>query len=141
MGFTLPRLPKRESSKPHDIGCTADSKSGKHAASVATPWELDATPEGLVVRGEIDFASAEEFREKLVEVVTGATRGSLRIDLSGVTFMDSGALRSLIAATEASSGADITIQASPQVWMLLRVTGLTDKWPNVIVVPPGGEQP
>jgi anti-sigma B factor antagonist len=130
-----------ESSEPHDHRLRHRLGFGRHQASVATPWEVDTTPEGLVVRGEIDLGTADEFREKLLEVMTRATPSSLRVDLSSVTFMDSAALRSLVAATEASSGTDITVQASTQVWMLLRVTGLAEKWPNVVVIPPEGPQP
>lgn len=79
----------------------------------------------LEVAGEIDMASADAFRDRLLTCLEGSD--SLRVDLSGVTFMDSSGLSALMlmhrAAAEAGKEAAL-IQLSPITSRLLDVSGL-----------------
>ena len=108
-------------------------------------WDLDRTAEGVVVHGEIDLGVADTFEVKASAAVMGAAVGAFLIDLSGVTFMDSAGLRALIRVLEQRDGQRMIVQPSRQVFMLLRLCGLTNgALPNVLVrepastVQPGG---
>ena len=104
---------------------------------MASTWYLDRTAEGVAVRGELDLASAEPFREQLSAAVCEATGKSFLIDLSGVTFMDSSGLRALIRALELGGGKDLIVQPSKQVFKILDLSGLAaDLLPNVEVRSP-----
>ena len=64
-------------------------------------FDLTAVPGGngslrIVVRGELDLASAE----RLEAALTAATEHSILVDLRGLTFMDSTGVRTLLQATE-----------------------------------------
>ena len=50
----------------------------------------------IVVRGELDLASAERFEAALL----AATERSILVDLRGLTFMDSTGVRTLLQVTE-----------------------------------------
>ncbi|TMM21539.1 MAG: STAS domain-containing protein [Actinobacteria bacterium] len=108
-------------------------------------WDLDRTAEGVVVHGEIDLGVADTFEVKASAAVMGSAVGAFLIDLSGVTFMDSAGLRALIRVLEQRDGQRMIVQPSRQVFMLLRLCGLTNgALPNVLVrepastVQPGG---
>ena len=100
-------------------------------------WGLDGTAEGFVVHGEIDLDTATAFEAQASEAVLLSTAGNLLIDLSHVTFSDSGGVTALIRVLELRSGKDMIVQSSPQVFTLLHLVGLTDgALPNVVVRPP-----
>ncbi len=78
----------------------------------------------LVVRGEIDLATAPQLRNELLRHL--ATAGRLSLDLTGVTFMDSSGLHVLIASQRRADllGAHLVIaRASTVVDRVLEVTG------------------
>jgi anti-anti-sigma factor len=79
----------------------------------------------LAVVGEIDMASADEFRDRLL---AGLQRsGSLEVDLGGVTFIDSSGLAALVRLrTEAEIlGRNVAlVKVSPSTARLLELTGL-----------------
>lgn len=80
----------------------------------------------IALSGELDAHSAPEF-DTLLDGIDPAT--SLTVDLSGVTFIDSSGLRSLVAAhnARADAGGDLILDAlSPPVTKLLDITGLAD---------------
>jgi anti-anti-sigma factor len=79
----------------------------------------------LGVAGEIDIASADEFRERLLECLERYE--ALEVDLSGVTFIDSSGLAGLVRLrTEAEIlGKDVAlINVSASTARILELTGL-----------------
>lgn len=91
--------------------------SGTDAVTITTD------PEGVVVvTGEIDMASGP-----LVESAATAGGGSpVVIDVSGVTFIDSSGLRSLLAISRSATAANTTVTlrgVGPEVARLLEITG------------------
>jgi anti-sigma B factor antagonist len=80
----------------------------------------------LQLRGEMDLARAGHIRA-LGEDAINDLVGTIRIDLSGVTFIDSTCLGALVGirnAAEATGRSLILDQPSPQVRRLLEITGL-----------------
>ena len=78
----------------------------------------------LVVRGEIDLATAPQLRNELLRHLVAAER--LWLDLTGVTFMDSSGLHVLIASQRRADllGAHLVIaRASTAVDRVLAATG------------------
>ena len=83
--------------------------------------------------GEIDLATADRMRSLLESALTGD--GSVLVDLSAVTFIDSFGLRVLVGlhgVVPAGSGAFEIVDASPQVRRTFTVTGLdlAYRWPS-----------
>lgn len=85
----------------------------------------DAQSVILVLRGEIDLASAPELERATLEALsTGQQR--IVIDLAGVDFLDSTGLRTLIVAHEraASKGHSVVLRhVRPQARRLFELTG------------------
>ena len=100
-------------------------------------WGLIWTAEGLVAHGEIDLDTAPAFEAQASEALLLSRAGTFLVDLSGVTFMDSGGLRALIRVLEFHDGKRIIVQPSRQVFTLLHRAGLTNgALPNVSVREP-----
>ena len=77
------------------------------------------------VTGELDLSTADELREAVLAAMAPAV-GTIRIDLHGVTFMDSTGLGALIAARNAA-GAHYTVvvqNPQPQVRRVFEITAL-----------------
>jgi anti-anti-sigma factor len=77
----------------------------------------------LIVRGEVDLATATQLRDAVLRHLSAAR--SLSLDLSGVTFMDSSGLQVLIASQRRAAllGNSLVIaQVSPAVERLLQVS-------------------
>ena len=90
-------------------------------------------PDGSVVHatitGELDLDRADEIRDSLAGAARGITAKFRRVDVSGVTFLDSYALGALVSArnTAASAGVTLTLaDPSPPVRKAIEVTGLAD---------------
>ncbi|MGY6501447.1 MAG: STAS domain-containing protein [Acidimicrobiales bacterium] len=88
---------------------------------------IDATshPPRVLVRGEVDMATASEFERCLSDASAGGP--PLAIDLSRVTFMDSSGLTVLVRTAERFGFAPGTIQLlepSDPVRQVLEVTGV-----------------
>ncbi len=81
----------------------------------------------VVVRGEIDVASAPELRRHLHELCAGNV-ASLAVDLRSVTFLDSSALGVLVGALrrcrESNTQFRLVID-SPRLLKIFEITGLT----------------
>jgi anti-sigma B factor antagonist len=78
----------------------------------------------LVVRGDLDYGSADRLRLAAADV---AGSGTLELDLSGVPYMDSTGIAAILgihSARERAGGALHVVAASPQVERLLRITGI-----------------
>jgi anti-sigma B factor antagonist len=90
-----------------------------------TPLAITTTANGFAVVGEIDAHTAP----KISEAVAEATTTSLEIDLSGVDFVDSSGLRTLIEAHqrfEANGGSLTLVRPSPVVARLFDISGVGD---------------
>jgi anti-sigma B factor antagonist len=82
----------------------------------------------LTAVGDLDMATAEEFQSAAESVLTGFT-GTLRIDMSGVGFMDSTGVGALVAIrnkAELSHHTVIVENPSLRVLRVLELTGLID---------------
>jgi anti-sigma B factor antagonist len=95
--------------------------------------QIETSPDGgrvsATVTGEIDAATAEAFEQELRPALAGAS--TVVLDLSGVSFMDSSGLRSLMVlhADVASRGVRIELSdTSSAVERLLTVTGLDQQF-------------
>jgi anti-sigma B factor antagonist len=79
----------------------------------------------LVVTGEVDLAYAAELREAGEAALTPLA-GTVRVDLSGVTFMDSTGLAALVAIRNKAGSSHVLILEKPvrSVRRILEVTGL-----------------
>ena len=80
------------------------------------------------VVGEVDVATAPEFRDRLREAI-GEGPGIVAVDLTGVTFIDSTALGVLIEAKELcdAEGGTMRIAVSePRILKVFEITGLTE---------------
>ena len=81
----------------------------------------------MVVRGEVDLATAPKLQQALADRLSHGPPSILRLDLSGVSFMDSTGLHALLVAQRAARllGGDLVLVAiSPQVTRLLEITGI-----------------
>jgi anti-sigma B factor antagonist len=89
------------------------------------------------VTGEIDVAVAPTVRERLEQAV--AEDGTLVVDLSGVSSIDSSALRVLIGTHGDCDSTGIEMRlviTEPRILKVFEITGLTDLFtivPNVAV--------
>jgi anti-anti-sigma factor len=93
---------------------------------------VNVAPDGAVVlsvRGEVDHANAAELRHAIESVLTDRRPYLIRVDLGLVTFIDSGAIGSLVAAHRIAhaGGAGLAVSnASPFVSRQLTVSGVAE---------------
>jgi anti-sigma B factor antagonist len=93
----------------------------------STRLEVIADGPNLVVRGEIDAHVAATLAGHL-DPLPGAD-GDVRVDVSGVDFVDSSGLRVFIDAHQRARAADrrlVIVQPSRAVSRLLEISGLAD---------------
>ncbi|MBD5785446.1 STAS domain-containing protein [Cellulosimicrobium terreum] len=76
-----------------------------------------------VMRGEIDAAVQTRYEDELLRHAETATR-PVRVDLSAVTFMDSGGLRLLYHAATAGPGSPRLVDVPERVRDLLELSGV-----------------
>lgn len=88
----------------------------------------DAVASTLLLDGEVDPHTTEQLDQAVDEALqTGA---HLVLDLSGVTFIDSAGLRSLIRAqrrADEAEGSLVLRAPRPSTMRVLEITGLTDE--------------
>ena len=79
----------------------------------------------LYVRGEIDLVDADLIREAGIEALSPQC-STLRIDLSGVTFMGASGLAALVAIRNDALASHLLVleNISPAVRRILRTSGL-----------------
>lgn len=89
----------------------------------------------VIVRGEVDVASADGLRQALTSAEKRDDVDPIVLDLTGVTFMDSSGLRALIEHVLIAwdDGDRLRICASAEVAELLRVAGLTDRLARIVL--------
>jgi anti-anti-sigma factor len=89
--------------------------------------ETTGGPNSLVVRcqGEIDLSSAE-YLERALSASIAAGAAALEVDLRGVRYFDSSAIKALLEARErlAAEGGRLSVRAQPTARALLRVLRL-----------------
>jgi anti-anti-sigma factor len=90
----------------------------------------------IAVRGELDMSAAPD----LAEAIAGARNGAatLVLDLSGVTFLDSSAIGTLVASGRDMLDAGGRLQIGPRsdiVSRVLEITGLTGRSDAFDVLP------
>jgi anti-sigma B factor antagonist len=79
----------------------------------------------LRVKGEIDFATADQLRTALKDALS--VDPSVIVDMAGVTFIDVSGLRVVLEAAESRDGlGPLTLLDAPRVAWLLEVVGLSD---------------
>ena len=80
----------------------------------------------LAVVGELDLATADQLYQAGVNALNASGGGTLRIDLAGVTFMDSTGLAALIKIyNQAGDGHHVLIQdPRPNVSRVFEVTAM-----------------
>ena len=98
-------------------------------------FEAVVSQEGKVLtislRGECDLQTSPELDE-LISASLANGCSSLKIDLRGLTFMDSTGLRTLMQAKDRieSAGADLSIVPGPRAVMrVFEIVGLLDELP------------
>jgi anti-sigma B factor antagonist len=82
----------------------------------------------VVVRGELDIASAPALASRLRELMCRPI-GSLTVNMAGIAFMDSSGLRALNACRDDAErrGIGFSLEAvSPEVQRVLELTTMTD---------------
>jgi anti-sigma B factor antagonist len=84
---------------------------------------VPGSPPTIAVSGEIDFAVGDWFSAELARHVAAAS-GTVVLDLSGVTFMDSSGIAVLLATARATEFR--ICAASPAVRRVIELTGLAD---------------
>jgi anti-sigma B factor antagonist len=83
----------------------------------------------LKLKGDCDLSTADELLEALMQAIGGGR--PVIVDLSGLDFLDSSCLRSLLQAYEKSGGdGGLTLRrGSENVMRVFEVTGLLDAFP------------
>ena len=91
-----------------------------------------ADPDGLVVAtltGELDLDRADDVRDSLARAATAPACRYLRVDVSGLGFIDSYGLGALVSARNSAAAHGVTmtlVEPSPPVRKAVEVTGLAD---------------
>src|SRR4051794_19528548 len=91
--------------------------------------ELDGGTLEVALYGDIDFGNSTSVRETIRDAVDRAQPRTIRVDLGGVTFLDSSGIAVLVVVHRlaGSVGAGYTVvNASPAVFEHLRLTGLAE---------------
>ncbi|HEX3288501.1 MAG TPA: STAS domain-containing protein [Mycobacterium sp.] len=101
---------------------------------MATPLSLNTSDRGdgtrvLTAAGEIDLSNIDDFTNALSAAGTGGT--TLIVDLSGVLYLDSGAINVLFA-----NAGRVHVIANPILMPVLKISGFTDVASVEAAVPP-----
>lgn len=95
---------------------------------------LDPHTRLVEVSGEIDYAVADEFEDKLEEAVRDPDTRGVVVDLSDVTFLGSDALNALVHAFERRPGEGpraALVSSDSRVNMIFEITRLDTIFPIV----------
>jgi anti-sigma B factor antagonist len=95
------------------------------------PFDLNPTPlaDGLLIEinADVDVASSPVLRKKLMSLIEQETPERLAVDLTGVSFMDSSGVATLVEALRAQSTAGrrlILVGLQPRVRGILEISRL-----------------
>jgi len=117
--MTEPRVPARPA-----IDCDPDA--GPPAPPLTLHVSRAATLD-VVLQGEIDFGNAPAILEETSAAIRRRRPAVVRVDLAGITYFDSTAVRMLVRIASVAEEVAATIRmenASPAVRRVLEVTGL-----------------
>ena len=79
----------------------------------------------LRVKGEIDLATAEQFRASMEEAI--ARHSPVLVDMADVTFIDASGLRVILQAAESANGhGPLRLTHAARVKRLFELVGLTE---------------
>lgn len=78
-------------------------------------------PPQVVVTGDIDLANVDEFQNAMTEACNGSP--SLTVDLTGVSYCDSAAVRALFALA-ATTELTMVVKPTGHIATLLAISGL-----------------
>lgn len=85
-------------------------------------------PPLVVVSGDIDLANVDEFQEAMAKACNGSS--ALQVDLTGVSYCDSAAVRALFALA-ATTDLTMIVKPNGHITTLLAISGL-DRVANVV---------
>lgn len=85
-------------------------------------------PPTLVVSGDIDLANVEDFQSAMTEACNGSP--ALTVDLTGVSYCDSAAVRALFGLATATA-LTMIVKPTGHITTLLAISGL-DRVANVV---------
>lgn len=99
-----------------------------HLSSCVVDVETNPTSVTVTVSGELDMADSDRVGEMLIEA---AASGSpiLRLELSGLTFADSSAIKAILVGARAAEDHGVAyelVNPNGRVQRLLHVTGLAN---------------
>ncbi|MBT2235822.1 STAS domain-containing protein [Nonomuraea sp. NEAU-A123] len=103
-------------------------------------WLIPASATIVHLRGELDLATREAVRERLLRTLQHDT-GLLILDLSGVSFCDAAGLSALVGVQRQARSLDIALALAaprPRVAKVLRLTGLDRSFPMYGTTPGTG---
>jgi anti-sigma B factor antagonist len=83
----------------------------------------------IALRGEVDYTSAQQFREEVSALLAGGVLRVLVVDLSGVSFLDSTGVGTLVVASRicADFGVKMLLRdVNPFIARLFAVLGVSD---------------
>ncbi len=89
--------------------------------------EVTVASSTMIVRGEVDYATAPQLRHALTDRLSHGPSTTLHLNLAGVSFMDSAGLQALLVGQRTARilGGDLVLTGtSPQVARLLYITGI-----------------
>ncbi|MCP2329006.1 anti-sigma B factor antagonist [Hamadaea flava] len=82
----------------------------------------------VTVTGDVDLLSREELGRSLADAVRDADQG-VEVDLSGVDFLDSSGMSTLLTGRRAADEAGLTFRVVAAGDLVRRVMVLTGVWP------------
>ncbi|MCA2228824.1 STAS domain-containing protein [Nonomuraea aurantiaca] len=103
-------------------------------------WLIPAAATIVHLRGELDLATREAVRERLLRALQHST-SMLILDLSGVSFCDAAGLSVLVGVQRQARSLDIALGLAaprPHVAKVLRLTGLDCSFPMYGTTPGTG---
>ena len=95
-------------------------------SELGSQLEISATADGWTLSGEVDAHTAPILATALGDLSTGV----VKLDMAGVSFMDSSGLRVLMEATTRArvGGGDlVVVSPSPAVARLVEISGLGEQ--------------
>ncbi|MFB4274556.1 STAS domain-containing protein [Nonomuraea sp. MTCD27] len=103
-------------------------------------WLIPAAATVVRLRGELDLATRETVRERLLRALRHST-GLLILDLSGVSFCDAAGLGVVVGVQHQARSLGITLAlAAPRLHVakVLHLTGLNRSFPMYGIIPGTG---
>jgi anti-anti-sigma factor len=94
----------------------------------------------VVLRGEVDYATAQDVRVAITSALSGGALDAIFVDLAGVTFIDSTGLGTLVVARRICADMRVRFRVrnpNPFVTRLFTVVGVSE----TLGVPPASRRP